>query len=370
MHTMYEKLLFPTKINGRTIKNKVVAAPPPSFLCENDGSLTPEFFNYYKNLIKSEPGIIILEGSAISQNGKSWPNQCVISDEINFLAISELVIKIRNQEILPMIQLYHGGINAIPGKEHKLFGPSIISHKNITGKIHELTTGEIDQIIEDYRKATSHIWNVGFSGVEINAAEGTIIHQFLSPITNKRKDEYAYGYDNGILFLRKIISSIKSIAPDLVFSLKLSLRDLIPGGAGLNNAIEIANELKNAGVDMFHITEGLNFGNAACLHPFLRGNTSPAPFADDALIFKNETKSKVILSTGIYTPVLAEKLLSKEGCDFVSLSRELICEPEWVSMAMTNQPIEFYKKCKNCMLCKAAKEGCIVAKSNEIKIGK
>ena len=57
---MYEKLLFPTKIKDRNIKNKVTAAPPPSFLCEKDGSLTPQFFNYYKNLIKSEPGIIIL----------------------------------------------------------------------------------------------------------------------------------------------------------------------------------------------------------------------------------------------------------------------------------------------------------------------
>lgn len=369
MQTMYEKLLFPTKINGRTIKNKVVAAPPPSFLCEKDGSLTPEFFNYYKNLIKSEPGILILESAAISKNGKAWPNQCVVSDEINFLAISELVIKIRNQEILPMIQLYHGGINAIPGKEHKLYGPSVIKNKNISGNIQELTTGEIDLLVEEYKKAASHIWNVGFSGVELNAAEGTIIHQFLSPITNKRKDEYAFGYDNGILILRKIIQAIKSIGPDLVFSLKISLRDLIPGGAGLNNAIELANDLKELGVDLFHVTEGMFLGKPACLHPFLRNNTSPTPFADDALIFKNETKTKVILSTGMFTPVLAEKVLAKECCDFISLGREINREPEWVTMAMTNQPIEFYKKCKHCMLCRAASEGCIENNRNEIKLG-
>ncbi len=368
MQTMYEKLLFPTKIKDRTIKNKVVAAPPPSFLCEKDGSLTPQYFNYYKNLIKSEPGILILESSAISQNGKAWPNQCIISDEINFLAISELVIKIRNQEILPMIQLYHGGINAVPGKDHKVFGPSQITNKNVSANIQELSTAQIDLLVEEYKKAASHIWNVGFSGVELNAAEGTIIHQFLSPITNKRKDEYAFGYDNGILLLRKIIQSIKSIAPDLVFSLKISLRDLIPGGSGLNNAIEIANDLAEQGVDLFHVTEGISFGNPACLHPFLRNNISPAPFADDAIIFKNETKAKVILSTGFFTPVIAEKVLNKECCDFISLSRELNSEPEWVTMAMTNQPVEFYKKCKYCMICKAAKEGCLENKRNEIKI--
>ena len=366
---MYEKLLFPTKINDRTIKNKVVAAPPPSFLCEKDGSLTPQFFNYYKNLTKSEPGILILESSAISQKGKAWPNQCVISDDINFLAISELVTKIRNQEILPMIQLYHGGINAIPGNEYNLLGPSIISNKNISGKINELTTGEIDALVEEYQKATSHIWNVGFSGIELNAAEGTVIHQFLSPITNKRKDEYAYGYDNGILFLRKIIQSIKSIAPDLVFSLKLSLRDLIPGGAGLNTAIEIANDVKKLGIDLFHVTEGLTLGKAACLHPFLRNNQSSAPFAEDALIFKNETKTKVILSTGFFTPIIAEKVLCKDCCDYISLGRELNREPEWITMAMTNQPIEFYKKCKYCMLCKAAIGECPESRVNEIKLG-
>ena len=369
MQTMYEKLLFPTKINGRTIKNKVVAAPPPSFLCEKDGSLTPQFFTYYKNLIQSEPGIIILEGSAISQNGRGWSNQCVISDEINFLAISELVIKIRNQEILPMIQLYHGGINSIPGSEHKVLGPSEITNKNISCNIHELSTGEIDFLVEEYKKAASMIWNVGFSGVELNAADGTIIHQFLSPVTNKRKDEYAYGYDNGILFLRKIIQAIKSIAPDLVFSLKLSLRDLIPGGAGLKSAIEIANDIKELGIDLFHLTEGLVLGKPECLHPFLRGKNLPAPFADDSVIFKNETKTNVVLSTGILTPVIAERVLSKECCDFVSLGRELNREPEWITMAMRNQPIEFYKKCKSCMLCKAAQEGCIEEKRNEIKLG-
>ena len=367
MRAMYEKLLFPTKIGDRTIKNKVVATPPPSFLCEKDGSLTPEFFNYYKNLIKCDPGILIIESSAISINGRGWQNQPVISEEINFLAISELVIKIRNQEILPMIQLYHAGINAIPGKEHQVLGPSVITNKNISSNIHELTTGEIDLIVEEYKKAASLIWNVGFSGVEINAAEGTLIHQFLSPITNKRKDEYAYGYDNGILFLRKIIQSIKSIASDLVFSLKLSLRDLIPGGAGLKAAIEISNDIKELGVDLFHLTEGLPIGKPACLHPYLRGNSSPAPFADDSVIFKNETKTNVILSTGFQTPVIAEKTLNKECCDFVSLGRELNREPEWITMAMKNQPIEFYKKCKGCMLCKAALEGCIEEKRNDIK---
>ncbi len=77
---MYEKILFPAKINNRTIKNRVVASPPPSFLCEKDGSLTPQFFNYYKNLANSEPGILIVEGAAISKTGKSWNNQCIISD--------------------------------------------------------------------------------------------------------------------------------------------------------------------------------------------------------------------------------------------------------------------------------------------------
>jgi NADPH2 dehydrogenase len=366
---MYENLLSPTIINRRTIKNKVVAAPPPTFLCEKDGSLTPQFFSYYKNLANTEPGILIIESSAINKDGRAWPNQCVISDEMNFLAISELVIKIRNQETLPMIQLYHGGINALAGKGNKVYGPSSISNKNIKNKITALTTGEIDFLVEEYKKATSLIWNVGFSGVEINAAEGTIIHQFLSPITNQRKDEYAYGYDNGILFLRKIISAIKSIGPDLVLSLKLSLRDLIPGGAGLKSAIEIANDIKEAGVDLFHVTEGLVLGKPSCLHPFLRGLTSPAPFADDSLIFKNETKTNIILSGGMFNPVIAEKVLSKDCCSFVALGRELNREPEWISMAMTNQPIEFYKKCKECMLCKAPSEGCIEEK-NEIKFVK
>ena len=357
---MYEKLLFPAKINNRTIKNKVVASPPPSFLCDKDGSITPDFFQYYKKLTNCEPGILIIEGSAVSNKGKGWQNQLIISEEVNFLGISELVISIRNHDILPMIQLYHAGLNAIPGDYHEVFAPSLIKDKNISGKIHGLTSTEIETIVDEYKKAASLAWNVGFSGVELNAAEGTLIHQFLSPITNKRKDEYAFGYGYGILFLRKIITAIKSVAPDLLFSLKLSMRDLIPGGSGLNNSIDIANELKNSGIDIFHLTEGLKIGNPYCLHPYICNSSSPAPFADDALIFKKETKSTTILSTEIQTPDIAEKFLSKEICNFISIGRTLNREPQWITMAMSNQPVEFYKKCKKCMLCKAAKAGCIL----------
>ena len=357
---MYEKILFPKNINNRTIKNKVVAAPPPSFLCEKDGSLTPEFFNYYKNLANSEPGILIVEGSAISKSAKSWNNQCIISDELNFLAISELVVKIRSKDIYPMIQLYHGGINAIPNTNYEVFGPSNIKNKRISAKIHELTTAEIDYIAEDYKKAAGLVWNVGFSGIELNAAEGTLIHQFLTPILNKRKDEFAFGFDNGILFLRKVIKAIKSVASDLLFSLKISLRDLIPGGAGLNNAIELANDIKELGIDFFHVTEGLKIGSPECLHPYIANQKSLVPFSDDAIIFKNETKSNVILSTDTTTPDVTEKQIAKGSCDFVSLSRSLNIEPEWLTMAMANQPLEFYKKCKNCLNCRAAKDGCIM----------
>ena len=337
-----------------------MACPPPSFLCEKDGSLTPQFFNYYKNLANSDPGILILEGAAISKTAKSWNNQCIISDELNFLAISELVIKIRSKDIYPMIQLYHGGINAIPSNYHEVFGPSEIKNKKITAKIHPLTTAEIDYIVEDYKKAASLAWNVGFSGIELNAAEGSLIHQFLTPITNKRKDEYAFGFDNGILILRKIIKAIKSVASDLLFSLKISLRDLIPGGAGLNNAIELANDLKEMGIDFFHVTEGLKIGSPECLHPYLANQKLLVPFGDDALIFRNETKSIIILSTDTTMPDVSEKQIAKGCCDFISLSRTLNREPEWVTMAMANQPLEFYKKCKNCFCCRAAKDGCVL----------
>lgn len=363
---MYEKLLFPAKINNRVVNNKIVITPPPSFLCESDGSLSPEFFNYYKSLVKSEAGSIIIESSAISNSAKGWVRQPVISDNLNFLAISELVIKIKTHDILPIIQLYHGGINAIPFNNHQVNSPSVISNRKILGNIHSLTSGEIDRIVQDYKNAANLSWNVGFSGIEINAADSTILHQFLSPITNKRNDKFSFIYNNGAFIIRNIINSIRSILPDIIIILKLSLRDLIPGGAGLKNAIEVANDLKNLGVDAFHLTEGLMLGNAGCLNSYLCGKILQAPFSEDSFIFKKETNTCVILSTGISSPDIAEKLLSKDYCDFVSLSRTINREPKWVTMAMTNQPIEFYKQCKHCMLCLAASKGCVLEKNNQI----
>ena len=359
---MYEKLLFPVRCQDRILKNKIVIAPNPSFLCDKEGNITPQFFTYYKNLIEKGAGMLIVEGSAISASARGWNNQCMITEESNFLAISELVIKMRSQDCLPMIQLYHAGINAISSQFNKVCGPSRILHKKITAIIEEVKTEDIEKIVEDYKKAATLAWNAGFAGVEINASDSGLLHQFMSPITNKRNDEYAFGFNNGVLPIKRVINGIKEVAKDLIISVKLSLRDLIPGGAGLNHSLEIAETLMQQGVDLFHITEGLKIGNTSCLHPYLVNNSSPTPFADDALVFKKETQSTVILSGGMYNPAIAEKALTRECCDLISLDRVINAEPDWIDMAITNQPIEFYKKCKNCMLCQAAVKGCILKK--------
>lgn len=362
---MYDFLFSPTQLHFKTIKNRIVAAPPPTRLCENDGNLSPQFFSYYSYMAEKEPGIIIIDGLAISNAAKGWLKQGIIADGNNFRAISELVNKLRKAECFPMIQLYHGGINAIPTTNHRLLGLSKITHNKIKGDIKELTSLELDAVAYEYGLAASLAWNAGFAGIEIEASEGSLIHQSLSPITNKRSDQFSYKANSGAHFLMRVIEAVKNSAPDLLISVKLSLRDLVPGGAGLSDCIAVAKKAKEAGASLFHLSQGLKIGDVTCLHPTFRGNISPSPLSEDALVFKKETGFTTILGNGMHTPEIADNILARGISDFISLSRTLNREPNWINLASRNQPIEFFKRCKRCMTCVAASGHCPEEKTNQ-----
>lgn len=351
---MYNKLFTPISIGKHTIKNRVVAALPPTFLAEPDGNITPQLLSFYKNLASKAPGVLITEPFAISNLGKAWPRQPFITEDKNFLAISELVERLRNKESYSVMQLYHGGINSLPNIHNVVLGPSGITSNKLRCKVQELTTSEIALIVNEYRQAATMAWNAGFQAIEINAADSSLLHQFMSPITNKRNDDYGFSNHNGSLFLKEVVNAVHDGARTLNIIVKMSMRDLMPASAGLTNSIDTAIELKNLGVNVFHLTEGLSIGEASCLHPYLRGQSRPAPFAEDSLIFRNETMALTIMDTSFIMPSEAEKQLSKNVCDFIALNRTIIREPAWVSMAMTNQPAEFYKKCANCLVCNGA----------------
>ncbi|MBU1106700.1 MAG: NADH:flavin oxidoreductase [Candidatus Riflebacteria bacterium] len=356
--SMISSLLSPFNLGNRELKNRMIATPPPSLTCDPGGLVTSDTVEYYQRLAETGVSAVIVEGAAISQSAITWVRQLDISNVDVLGGLSQLAEKIRRGGALPLIQLYHGGFNALRTANVKLYGAGKPSLKKVTANVHPLTAEMINQVIKDYIGAAIVAWNAGFSGIEIQGAEGSLIQQFLSPLTNPRNDEYGLQNANGALFVRQIIRGIKSATPDLTLSLRISLKDLLPGGAGLSQATNLANLLKSEGVDIFHITEGLVIGNPLHIHPVVGKNAPEMPFSEDAAIFRHEIKHPLILSGKVGRPGAVNLKINRDLCDFVALGRTINRNPNWPAQAVRPNDIVEAQPCLRCKVCIAATRGC------------
>lgn len=354
---MISSLFYPLNLGNRELKNRAIAAPPPSLLCSEEGTVTAELLSYYQNISQSGVSAVIVEGAAINPAAKSWPKHLDISATDALGGLSRLVEKIRHCGALPILQLYHGGINAFPTANSMVYGPSAVKLKGMRHEATALSKDQINQIIRDYVAGAIMAWNAGFSGIEIQAAEGSLLQQFLCPLVNKRTDQYSIKKNGGTSLLLEIVKLIKNATPDLFLIGKIAMKDLIPGGAGLHASIETAKLLKKEGVAMVHVTEGLIIGNPLKQHSALDKTAPASVFAEDSQILRHELKHPVILSGKIATPEIAESRLRREFCDLVSLGRTLNRNQYWLREA----PLPTIKKtspCRRCEICLYATQGC------------
>ncbi len=353
---MISSLFSPFSLRNRDFKNRVIAAPPPSLLADSAGKVLPQMLTYYHNLADTDVGTVIVEAMAISVQGRAWSGQPGIFSSEMLNGLSRLVEKIRSRGAIPVAQLYHGGINAIP-VETVVLGPSPLQHRKINARVSEIKKENLVQIVSEYAEAAKIAWNAGFSGIEIQAAEGSLPQQFMSPLTNHRHDDYSTVANGGVLFLQQVVKVVKRAVPDLLLLVSLSLKDLSPGGCGLSSAIRAASILKGEGVDIFRATEGIRFGNPLQLNPALGKSAPDAPFAEDTHIFKNETGCMTVLSGKVSTPEEAVNRIKRGTADFIALGRTLNREPLWLGGQLDSGLLQ-WQKCLRCPVCKAASEGC------------
>ncbi len=161
---MISSLFSPFSLRNRDFKNRVIAAPPPSLLADATGKIQPQMLTYYYNLADTDVGTVIVEAMAVSAQGRSWPEQPGIFSGEMLNGLSRLVEKIRSRGAVPVAQLFHGGINAIP-VDMTVFGPSTVQHRKINARVNELKKENIAQVVSEYVEAAKIAWNAGFSGI-------------------------------------------------------------------------------------------------------------------------------------------------------------------------------------------------------------
>ncbi len=324
----YGILFTPCKIGNLKIKNRIVMCPMGTNAAYGDGSIAENRIEYYARRAKGGVGMIILGCQFIRPELASGCIEGTIAENTSLPRLSVLCEKVHQYGARICAQLSCGvGRNAFPQRCSAPISSSAIPAALDPEIIcHEMTKEEIGAMMEAFTKAARNAASAGFDAIEIHGHAGYLIDQFLSPLWNKRTDEYGGSLENRTRFAREIIEAVRKGAPgDMPVIFRVSLDHRFEGGRTLEESLGILRELEKAGVDAFDIDAG-SYETIDYIFPTAYlGDACMAYAARRA----KETVSVPILNAGNHTPETAAELIGEGGADFVMIGRGLIADPDF-----------------------------------------
>lgn len=343
----FNKLFSPIRVGSLVLKNRIVFPPISTNLASVSGELTDEFIYHYARRAKGGAALITLENACIdypaTMEGATQPR---FDDERFVPALSRLVEEIHKYGALAFVELTHQGLFAthLPA-----IAPSDVALRPDGVRPHVLSIEEIEEVASKFAKAASVARRAGFDGVEVEAAHGLLVDEFLSPLANKRTDEYGGSVENRARFAKLVIDDIKqACGSNFTVTARLGVIDYVEGGIEpATDGLELAKEFERYGYAALHADVG--FGDK---EKRLEPMAYPQAWRSDlAKILKDGGINIPVIAVGVIRePEVAEKLLDDGTADIVALGRTLIADPDWPVKAMYGKE-NTIRKCIGCSEC-------------------
>jgi 2,4-dienoyl-CoA reductase-like NADH-dependent reductase (Old Yellow Enzyme family) len=278
--------------------------------------------------------LVFTEAAAVSAEGRITPHDLGIYKEEHIEFLKRINDFIKNQNTVAGIQLAHAGRKA---SHHRPWdgnaalkenespwitqAPSAMPFKDGEPLPHELSKEEVKQVVEDFKQAAIRAKDAGFQIIELHAAHGYLIHEFLSPLSNQRSDEYGGNFENRIRFLIEITEAVRQVwNEEHPLFVRISATDWVDGGWNIEESVELSKILKTKTVDLIDCSSG---GNSPA-QKIPVGPLYQTPFAE-------RIKKEAGIMTGavglITTATEAEAILANEKADLIFLARQLLREP-------------------------------------------
>jgi len=372
----FSHLLAPGRIGSLELRNRIVMAPMGSNLAERDGHLGERIKRYYEERARGGVGLIIVGVGAIAYPaGACNPNQIAISDDLYLPGLRDLADRIHRHGAKLAIQLQHAGKVATQdmGAGRPLWVPSALPPKlgdlfrdltpqEVAGvteyfsrpgaklRFHEMSRGDIAELVEMFASAADRARRAGFDAVEIHAAHGYIISSFLSPASNKREDEYGGPLANRARLLGEVIRAVKGrVGSGFPVWCRLDAREFrTENGITTLDGRRAAELAEAAGADAIHVsayadpTSGVAFTDAPLVH-------EPCGYVPLAEGIKQRVGVPVI-AVGRIEPEEAEAILRAGKADFIAMGRKLLADPELPVKLGGGHP-EAVRPCIYCYTC-------------------
>lgn len=332
------RLFAPLEIGPLRLRNRIVIAPMCQY-SSTDGKATDWHTQHWGSLSLSGAGLLITEATAVEPRGRiSWADLGLFDDATE-AAFAKALATVRRWSPMPVgVQLAHAGRKAstrkpweqgggaiAPDAEHgwQVAAPSAIPYNEGDPTPEALDQAGIDGIVQAFADSARRAVRLGLELIELHAAHGYLLHEFLSPLSNRRDDAYGGSLENRMRLVLQVFDAVKAVVPaSMALGIRISASDWVEGGWNLEQSIELAKALDARGCHFIHVSSG-------GLHPAQKIAIGPGyqlPFAD---AIKREVVMPVIAVGLITEPAQAEAVVAEGKADAVALARAMLYDPHW-----------------------------------------
>ncbi|MGX8790843.1 oxidoreductase [Oceanobacillus sp. M60] len=344
--SVYEHIFQPLTVRRMTIPNRIIMPPMGTNFAEVDGSMNDEHIMYYEQRAKGGTGLIIVENACVSfPMGSNGTTQLRIDHDQFIPRLYKLTEKLHKHGTQAAIQINHAGASAVPER----IGHQPVSASNVPSKAggavpRPLEKEEILEIVEDYGKSAKRVVAAEFDAIEIHAGHSYLLNQFLSPIYNKRTDEFGGSYENRARFPRMVIDRIRQeVGPHFPISLRVSADEFVEGGNTLEDILHILEYLDDE-VDIFNVSAAVN---DTIQYQIDEMNLADGWRSYMAKAVREKFHKTTITTGNVRQPLTAEKILAEGDADLIGMGRGLIADPNWVNKVRDSQE-DMLRKCISC----------------------
>ncbi|MBY0033463.1 MULTISPECIES: NADPH dehydrogenase NamA [Bacillus] len=320
---MARKLFTPWTVKDVTIKNRIVMAPMCMYSShEKDGKLQPFHMAHYISRAIGQVGLIIVEATAVNPQGRISDQDLGIWSDDHIEGFAKLTELVKAQGSKIGIQLAHAGRKA--ELEGDIYAPSAIPFDEQSKTPAEMTTEQIKETIQEFKQAAARAKEAGFDIIELHAAHGYLMHEFLSPLSNHRTDEYGGSHENRYRFLGETIEAVKEVWDGPLF-VRISASDYTDKGLDIADHIGFAKWMKEQGVDLIDCSSGA----------LVQADINVFPGYQ--VSFAEKIREQAEIATGavglITTGTMAEEILQNNRADLIFVARELLRDPHFARSA-------------------------------------
>lgn len=326
----------PITINHMELPNRLVMPPMATSKSAGDGSVSEALCDYYREKSKGGYiGLIITEHSYISQEGKASKGQLSFADDSMVPGLKKIVDAIHQNGTKVIAQINHaGGFTSPDITGMATMSASAVKTPGVQAAYPipaAMSQADIQKVIDDFARAAVRAQQAGYDGVEIHSAHSYLLNQFYSPLTNKRTDDYTGATLAGRIRLHvEVIRAVRqAVGPDYPVAMRLGACDYMEGGTTIEDSVQAAPVLEQAGIDLLDISGGM----CRYISPVSKEQGYFAPVSEAV---KKAVSIPVIVTGGVTEAAAAEQLLQDHKADLIGVGRAIMRDSAWAQRAMSS----------------------------------